>query len=284
MKSLQHQVKQLEEQAATAAADKLTQFHFSESARRAYFVAGAISAAEKISTAISAESIRTLERFAGEKHYESLGFNSLREFLDKSEYSPMTFHQYYDRKQLLEREGEQVFDLFSGLGIPISRRKKLARGVVEIDGDEIIIHHDSGDERIPVSNRTAIMHTIATLADAVAVKSNELERQQRALRQAEETARRAYAEADHAKASSFADDHSIALAELLSSFKRLETIARSLPKTVCTSRSMKVFEAVAAAYSSLRDAYGLPPLSAIPDNLMPENEWVEHFVRIDQNS
>lgn len=253
--------------------------------RNAVYMAGAISAAGRIADAISAETIRMLERFAEEKMYRHFGFDNIRAFLDESPYSPMSAHQYYERRQVLAKEGDALYDLLSGLGVAINRRKKLGAGAIELEGDNVIIHMPDGDEVIAVDDRQRLLATLSALADANAAKERELEKKSNEIRSLSNSIRDAYAEADELRdrrtLEALEDSHAFALVELLASFERLALAASSLSESERIARRELVFEKIAEKFQAVREVYGLPALSAIPVADGDDDEWQRRFESVD---
>jgi hypothetical protein len=284
MDKLEKRIREVAEEDAAIAAETVA----ATAERNAVYMAGAIAAAGRIADAISAETIRLLERFAEEKMYRHFGFDNIRAFLDESPYSPMSAHQYYERRQVLAKEGDALYDLLSGLGVAINRRKKLGAGAIELDGDNVIIHLPEGDEVIGVDDRQRIIATLSALADSNAAKQREIERQSNEIRSLTRSIRDVYAEADKLRdrqtLETLEDSHSFALVELLAAFERLAAAASNLSEADRLSRREIVFEKIADKYATIREVYGLPPLSAIPAEGSNNDEWQRRFENIDAES
>jgi hypothetical protein len=142
---------------------------------RALLFLGGMRAADRISAALSAQVMANLIAFEKEKMHETLGFKRFAEFLDRSPYSPMTKHQFYKRREVFDREGEQVFDLMNEIGLPLARRKLLGRGVVRVEGETVIVLDGDEEISIELADRARILETLSALADANAEKSKRLE-------------------------------------------------------------------------------------------------------------
>ena len=109
--------------------------------------------------------MNALITFQNEKMHENLGFNRFADFLDKSDYSPMSKTDFYRRKELFESEGAEIYDAFNAIKIPMSTRKLIAQSNgadIVIEGDEILI----GDERADLSDLPVIKTLIKSLASA----------------------------------------------------------------------------------------------------------------------
>jgi hypothetical protein len=144
---------------------------------RALLFLGGMRAADRIASALSAQVMANLIAFEKEKMHEQMGYKRFVEFLDRSPYSPMTKHQFYKRREIFDREGEQVFDLMNDIGLPLARRKLLGRGTVRVEGETVFVNDGSDDEiSIELGNRARILETLSALADANAEKARRLER------------------------------------------------------------------------------------------------------------
>lgn len=145
---------------------------------RSLLLLGGMRAADRIASALSAQVMANLIAFEKEKMHEQMGYRRFVDFLERSPYSPMTKHQFYKRREIFEREGEEVFDLMNDIGLPLARRKMLGRGQVRLEGETVIVK-DGGDEvAIDMDDRARILETLSALADANAEKAKKLERGQ----------------------------------------------------------------------------------------------------------
>lgn len=138
----------------------------------ALFMLGGLGAINRLSEKLAAQTIRALEAFGEAKGYESLGYQTMVEFLDQCPHSPLTKHQFYDRKAALEIEGDAAYDLLNSLGVPLSKRRLLTEGVVSIDGDTITV----GLESARIDDRARITEIIRTLASKTAEQTRTIER------------------------------------------------------------------------------------------------------------
>jgi hypothetical protein len=132
---------------------------------------GALSAVGRLGTGLAAQAFHELETWLSEKRYRELGFSSEVDFLN-SPLSPISKNRYFDRKQLLEKEGAQTFDLLNSLRVPISARKLLSDGSVKLNDDVIEI----GEEKINVTDRARVMELIQTLAAKDSEQARTIER------------------------------------------------------------------------------------------------------------
>lgn len=235
--------------------------HRQMSRERAIFVLGGIRATGKIAAALDADAIKGLILFQEQKGHEALGFDRFADFLNDSELSPMSKRQFYDRKDLLEKEGDVVFDLLNDLGVSIRKRKLLGKGNVEIDANaETVIIRD-GDEKtaIELRDRTRILETLSALADANADKSAKIERLQEKAERHEDKVRELYAEIDAEKARKMAayasDPHMIARVEMNLALGKMAQTAEKLSDIEKDQFRDVVLEELAAHRNALANAY-----------------------------
>ncbi len=146
-----------------------------EHRERALMFLGGMRAADRIASALSAQVMSNLIAFEKERLHEQMGYKRFAEFLDRSPYSPMTKHQFYKRREVFEREGEQVFDLMNEIGLPLARRKLLGRGSVRLEGETVIVQNGEDEISIELKDRARILETLSALADANAEKARRLE-------------------------------------------------------------------------------------------------------------
>lgn len=245
-------------------AEEFWQEHIDAHQRRAeqaaLFVLGGIRAVDRAASALSSECLRALIRFQEEKRHEALGFERFADFLDESEYSPMSKAQFYERKAVLDKEGDIVFDLLNDLGVSIRKRKLLGKGNVELDGETVIIKSDGGEDiEIELTNRSRLLETITALADANLDKTAKLEKQKEKIAKHDLEKRELYDEIDRAKASKgevSGDAHSMALANVGFAFQALRDEAGRLTETDRSARRNNVFEIIAHQLQLTREAYG----------------------------
>lgn len=140
--------------------------HHDDLARNtAHFVLGRIKQNDHLSRAISsnldAQTIRALERFQQEKMFKAMGFDTFDAFLDGSEFSPMKKSVYYERRELANRHGDEIYDLLTSVGISVRSQKLLGHGDLAIKGDALVI----GDQQIEMSNVGLIKDVLNEMFD-----------------------------------------------------------------------------------------------------------------------
>lgn len=133
---------------------------------------GGVGAVNNLSEKLSAQTIRALEAFGESKGYEGLGYKTFADFLNESPLSPLTKGKYYERLAALETEGDSAYDLLNNLGVPLSKRKLLSDGAVQLDGDVVVV----GEERVPLTDRRRVVEAFKTLADEKARQAKKIEK------------------------------------------------------------------------------------------------------------
>lgn len=176
MNGLQQKIRAVEDEHAEETLNNHLKAHDEDKFARALMVLGGVKTADRIAQSISSQVMNAMITFQTQDLHESLGFNRFADFLDKSEFSPMSKNEFYKRKELFESEGEKVFDLLTELGISLSKRKLLGKGNISLDGETVVIlDNDTGEEiSIELKDKSRILETITALADANADKSKRL--------------------------------------------------------------------------------------------------------------
>lgn len=257
---LEKQIREVEEVHAGEILDARLEEHNQSERMRAMFVLGGTHIANKIAASLDSEMMRTLISFQEQKMYEALGFETFVDFLNNSEYSPMTKAQFYERKAIWDKEGEKLFDLLTELGVSVRKRKLLGKGSVAIDGNTVIVTNDGEETAIDLSDRHRIMETISALADANADKSHKLEKQQKAIDGHKEKVTDLYAQIDSIRASKAADigqdPHSQAILNLNFAYRALIESVADMSPVEQEQFVTRDFELIAARNADLAAAYG----------------------------
>ena len=170
-KSNGKQIDQFKDELANTALQKTQQVHNEIEKAKTYKMLGAITAMDAIamslSSTLSSQALRGLEKIEQEKLYLSLGYETFVEFLNSDD-SPVTKNQYYDRIKLLNSEGDQLYDTLSQLSFPVSKRKLLGKGEIAVEGETVIVKTADGEEQIELNDKNRLLQTISALADRAA--------------------------------------------------------------------------------------------------------------------
>lgn len=250
------------EQAATSTAEV--------SKDEALMFLGGIGAINSLTDKLAAQTIRALEAFGESKAYENFGYSTFAEFLDDSPHSPMTKHQYYDRRNALAVEGDSTYNLLNSMGVPLSKRKLLTDGTVHLDGDTLVV----GEERIPLTDRRRVVEAIKTLAEEGA-------RKEKKIAKGEEQNKKLKRERDDLKKSGATSgalsDYDTALINLLGAFSVLVNLGFELTDDVRLEKRGYTFEQLAALRLQLEEALGVhgPNVSAEDRAALSDSEVAE---------
>jgi len=169
MKELQKKIEEIEDQYAEETLNMHLDKHAQAKRDKALKLIGAIRSVDQISKSLSTQAIKVTIAFQQEKMHESFGFKRFADFLDESEHSLMTKSEFYQRKTIFENEGETLFDSLSEAGVPLSTRKLLGKGNVQIDGEKVLIvtgaEGEQQTEEIELSDRTRLLQVLSAVAD-----------------------------------------------------------------------------------------------------------------------
>lgn len=257
---LQKDIRQVEEAHADAAVNEHLEAHRKAAELRAMFVLGGASIANRIAASLGAESMRAMIRFQEDKLYEPMGYSTFVEFLSESEYAPMTKSQFYERKAILEKEGDVLFDLLTEMGVSIRNRKLLGKGNVQIDGDSAIVTLGDDVVSIELTDRTRLLEVITTVIDAKSDLQKKLDKQAEAIAKHDDKVRELYDEVDRVKASKVAevgqDPHSIAMVNLNFAYRALIEAVEDMTPIEREQFAPRDFELIAARNADLAAAFG----------------------------
>lgn len=139
-------------------------------------MAGAATFADNATQAMNAQAIRGWEMFQQEEGYKAFPgkdgepCKDFAQYLDKYRPNGLTKARYYDRKNLLEKEGDEVFNLLNSLSVPATSRLALTSGDIEIKEDEIIL----GGKAAPMGDKKqikALFKEISTAFESAEAKA-----------------------------------------------------------------------------------------------------------------
>lgn len=244
--------------------DRIREFSDQERLEAAVLL-GRAQAADRIAVTLSAEVIRFVEHFETTKLYRALGFNDFVTFLQNSGLHSITKHRYYDRKKLLNKEGDPVFDALTVAGVPLQLRMDLDPGDVAIDGDNIVIkgNEDIPDQIVHKDDHQSILGMVRNLATQRKALSHELAAAEKVISDSDEKhdteKRELYDEIDRIKAAKAADlssdPHTVARVEMNLALAKLSDIAGKLSDIEKSQFRDGVLEDLARHRSELAAAY-----------------------------
>jgi len=258
-------VRQAEDDAAAEIVDdRLAEYNDAQKAD-ALMMLGRAQATDRISVALSAEVIRFLEHFEKTKLYRALGHGDFVTFLKFSGLLQVTKSRYYERKKVLDKEGDPLFDALSIAGVPMSVRQHLLPGDVAVDGDSIVIKGETDEEDIIVrrDDDKTLIQSIRNLSNARRNAARDLAETKTKLEEIGEKHDEKIRERDReidrlrtAKMAEFAADaHMTARVELGLAFGKLTDVAGNMSAAEKDHLRDDVLEYVASWSASLRQAY-----------------------------
>lgn len=158
---------------------------------RALVMLGAVGAVNHIASTLQAQTMRGLQAIRDEKVFESFGFTRFDDFLNESEYSPMSYRQFIDREKMLETEGDQLFDILNSSKMSHRQRRLLGAGHVQVDeakGTVIIVTGEDLEEtteEIALDDRSRLLQTLSALADQAALLNQKNTKQKKQIERGE---------------------------------------------------------------------------------------------------
>ncbi len=130
-----------------------------------------------------AEAIRGLEQIEELELFRAMGYKTFVDFLN-SDHCFIGKNAYYTRRELLHKEGEQLYDVFNGLEISMRKRKLLGKGSLEIDGNDLVFTET--DERVPLTDRKRLLEILTIAVDANVEKTAKIEKGEADIRRLKE--------------------------------------------------------------------------------------------------
>lgn len=149
-------------------------------------VLGGVRAVNSVADALSAQSIRALQRIRDEEMYRAEGFKRFDTFLDESPLSPMNYKKFNRLETALLNEGDELFNYLNAINAPMARRRLLGKGTLTIEGEEIVVRQDKEEQRIAVGDRAVLLSTLSKFADQNGEQRRKIERQEKKLKKGEE--------------------------------------------------------------------------------------------------
>lgn len=141
---------------------------------------GALGFSERLTTALSAQTLRALDHIKREKLYISLGYQTFDDFLDHDPHSSMKSEAFRRRWNLLQGEGDDTFNLLNALKVPLETRKLLA-GEIEVTEDGIKI----GGVETKLNDNERIVELISKLHGKTLEQQRTIQRKDKKLAQGE---------------------------------------------------------------------------------------------------
>lgn len=259
--SLTDKIEKLKDEHAAEKHSELATHHDNRALAAAHFILGRIKQNDHLSHAISsnldAQTIRALERFQREKQHEVLGFDTFDQFLNESEFSPMTKRQYYDRLALVRGHGDEIYDLLTAVGISVRSQKMLGKGELSIKNDTLYI----GDREVEVANTGIIKDVLNDLFDEKRQLQTDIAKRESRIEKLEAQVSTGTDEYDELRRSFDAlndgDPHDRAYSKAANAIIRLMDAAETLPEAERKERGRSVVKQLHNLVIDLRSAYGI---------------------------
>lgn len=148
-----------------------------ESVAKAWKFMGSVTTLQTMSQNLAemfaAEAIRGLEQIEEQELFLYMGFDTFTDLL-QSDHCFIGKSAYYERRELLHKEGEQLYDVFNGLEISLRKRKLLGKGSLEIDENDLIFTETG--ERVALTDRKRLLEILAIAVDANVEKTAKIEK------------------------------------------------------------------------------------------------------------
>lgn len=136
----------------------------------------------KLGNTLLSQVLLALKKFQEEEAYKAYGCQTWVEFLKQTPELDMSKSQYYKLIGILETEGSEAFDLLNSLNVPLSARKKLGAGAIQIEGEELVIN----EQRVPLNDPKKIKRAISQVVnevDKVTTRASKAEQENAKLKQ-----------------------------------------------------------------------------------------------------
>lgn len=175
---LSKKIREVEDAHAEQVEKAIQSNHEKDKYTRALLLLGGIRAVDRVKLNLSSQVMTALISFQEDDLHEALGYKRFADFLDESPYSPMKKSDFYRRKEVFEREGSELYDLFNEAKLPLSTRKLLAESngaEISIDGDKLMI----GETEVATTDTDVIKEVVKSLADEIRTANANADKQKK---------------------------------------------------------------------------------------------------------
>lgn len=219
-------------------------------------VLGALKSSLRLSEGLNGHAFREFARWLKDKRYQDIGFKTELDFL-ASHRSPMSKSQFFERKNVFAKEGEELFDLLNAVNVPLSTRKLLGKGDdVRIEGKHLVI----GEARVRRDDWDGIARAFKLISDKADEQTRTIERgrkENKNLKKKLET------EKAQPALTSTGNPFFGALLNVCGSFSLLAAEAERLSPEERDQRRKKVFKTIGEQLLRLDEAFGIK----VPDSV-----------------
>lgn len=228
-------------------------------------ILGGVRAVHSVADALSAQSIRALQRIRDEELYKSEDFKRFDDFLDQSPLSPMGYDKFNRLEKALLNEGDELFDYLNAINAPMSRRRLLGKGTLAIEGEEIVLRQDKEEQRIALDNRAVLLTTLSKLADQTNEQRRTIERGKNEITRLQKQADESQLSTQSARLST---DYTVIAFNALAAMGRLAEATKKLPLTEKLAARESALAPMVAQWDELNRAFGFdlePPAGHFSD-------------------
>lgn len=289
MKSLKDKIAKIEDEHAEETFNNHIETHTQQERDKALLLLGGLRAIDCLTQILSGEVMTALVTFEKEKMFESFGFTRFADFLEQWDHSPMTKNQFYDRKKIFENEGEKLFDVLNGIGLPVQKRKLLGKGNVSLDGETVIVKSDDGSETsIEISDRARLLETLTALADRSASLNEQTKKQKEKIERGEQEIEKLQKKLDEAKdRPGESSPHKIHYEDFMRACNSVDALAatvKTLPADEAAGYGGLYFDSLDVAMHRLKATYkkvglDVQPAPRLPLAEMDDSEIANHVAK-----
>lgn len=165
-------LEKIKNEAAEYAVAEVVSINTQNDRDKALMMIGALKMTHALSQHLAHEHIKGIAMIRDEKIYESLGYSRFDDCLNtlsENNQIDLTYRQFNERELLLKEHGSDVYNLLDSLKMPMSRRKLLGAGHIQLDGETVFVSTTKDGEEIveeiQLNDRTRLLSTLSALAD-----------------------------------------------------------------------------------------------------------------------
>lgn len=218
-------------------------------------VLGGLAAISTLNKMIGSQTLRGWQRFFEEEMHMTLGYKDISHFLSEAPQSPMTKSQWYERRIVLETEGDNTFDLLNSIRIPISARKALPPSAFEVRDNMLCVTDDKGQEfEVPLSDTKRVKSIINNIAREHSEAKKKLEQEAKKT-EALSNRVKELSDAKPKLSNELATPHGEALLFALTALKNLTDKASDLTDDEAIAQRGNTLELIGVQMTELHAAY-----------------------------
>lgn len=139
-------------------------------------ILGAISGVQSVAESLNSQTIRGLQRVRDQELFTVFGFKRFDNFLNESPYAPMNYAKFNRKEGALKNEGDELFDFLNSIDAPLSKRRLLGKGDVQIENKELVARVGAEEIRVPLSNTSRILTVMSRVVEQRNEQARTIER------------------------------------------------------------------------------------------------------------